>query len=59
MIMNGVNGFLVPPNDVKKLADGIVAVLKDENMHRHLVKNAPLTNEKNSAMRLLLTIGDC
>jgi glycosyltransferase involved in cell wall biosynthesis len=36
MIEDGVTGFLVPPGDEKKLADAIVAVLRDDAQRRRM-----------------------
>lgn len=38
LIKNGVNGFLVPPNNTDELANRIVQVLKDRALHGKLVE---------------------
>lgn len=45
MIRNGVNGYLVPFNDVEALAKRIVEVLGNESLHHKLLENsAPSVN---------------
>lgn len=40
VINDGADGILVPPGDIKKLAEGVIQVLKDKEMAEHLGKAA-------------------
>lgn len=39
-VEDGKTGFVVPPKDVKKLANTIIKLLKDETLRRHMGENA-------------------
>jgi poly(glycerol-phosphate) alpha-glucosyltransferase len=40
MIVNGENGFLIPPNDIELLASKIIDILTNDELHKKIVKNA-------------------
>ena len=40
MILDGVNGFLVPPNDVEQMASRMIEILTNRDLHAHLVSQA-------------------
>lgn len=48
MIQDGVNGFLVPPGDVKALAEKIILILQNPELRQKLSENAPETVQKYS-----------
>lgn len=48
MIEDGVNGFLIPPNNIEKMAEKIIYVLKDQNLHKKMSENAYLSKSKFS-----------
>jgi glycosyltransferase involved in cell wall biosynthesis len=39
IIKNGVNGYLVPPNDLKKLSNAIIYLLKNKDIREKMGKN--------------------
>jgi glycosyltransferase involved in cell wall biosynthesis len=43
IIDNGRNGLLVPPNDVKKLAESMLAIATDSGLRERLSKAARMT----------------
>jgi glycosyltransferase involved in cell wall biosynthesis len=42
IMTHGTNGLLTPVNDVEKLSDGMLLLLKDNNLRKKLIKNALL-----------------
>ena len=48
MIEDGVTGVLVPPRDVKALADAIIRLLKDTSMQKQLMDNIRKKNATNT-----------
>jgi len=40
VIMEGETGFLVAPRDIKKMADRLIVLIKDENLRRQIGQNA-------------------
>lgn len=42
VVRHGVNGFLVEPGDVPRMADRVAALLRDEPLHHRLADAAPL-----------------
>ena len=53
IIVDDVNGKLVPSNDVQALADGIAALMSDKNCRRRLGNEARLVVERFSVTRTL------
>jgi glycosyltransferase involved in cell wall biosynthesis len=53
IITNGENGYLVPPDDYKKLAEAIVKLIKDENLRNNFIQNGFETSEQFSAEKML------
>ncbi|MBT8606643.1 glycosyltransferase [Polynucleobacter paneuropaeus] len=50
MIKDGINGFLVPPDDVNQLANRIIEILENADLHSNLIKQSnpsmkPFTHE--------------
>ncbi|MBF0235743.1 MAG: glycosyltransferase [Desulfamplus sp.] len=40
MIKHGINGYLIPPNNVELFAKQIIYILKNKDLHKNLVNNA-------------------
>jgi glycosyltransferase involved in cell wall biosynthesis len=53
MIEDGVTGFLVPPGDEKRLADAIVAVLRDDAQRRRMGDAAREKIERECSPRVI------
>ncbi len=52
MIEDGVNGYLVPAGDVDALADRIIRLLIDENLHKKFSSNSARSVEKFSQAKV-------
>lgn len=52
IINHGINGLLVPVNDVNELAESIERVLSDEKLSRSLSENAALMQEKLNPQKI-------
>lgn len=54
MINEGENGFLIPPLDTVKLAEGILTVLKDTKLQKQMSENSYKISEKFTAEKISL-----
>ena len=50
IVRNGWNGFLAPLHDSRALADGIIAILSDEGLQRHMAMNARIHAEQRFSL---------